>query len=85
MSKSLGRKTWTVFSFKWWSKDNNKSKKCHKHCNNSNWKWREQINISTNVFGSDGLNPASLKVHDSNRNGKNEENKTKIENHLTCK
>ena len=35
------------------------------------------MNIFTNVFGSDGSNLASLKVHDSNRKQKNEEKKNK--------
>jgi len=35
------------------------------------------MNIFTNVFGSDGLNLASLKVHDSSRKQKNEEKENK--------
>ena len=41
------------------------------------------MNIFTNVFGSDGLNLASLEVHDLDRKQKNEEKKIKkIENHF---
>jgi hypothetical protein len=44
------------------------------------------MNIFTNVFGSDGLNLASLKVHDSNRKQKNEEKKIKNRKPFcTCK